>query len=235
MLVPTLMLRAGRVMVPGDAGPVAVADADGRPVDLFDVVDRLTARFPRVCVVDLDGIERNRPQLDYLQEISRDLDVWLVAGVRTADQAIDALVTGASRVVLSSSSLASARELKRAWKLSQDLAIELEVRHGAVVAREPGWEGAPAPVVAQAVRETGLAEIVLSPRADPVDWSAVRVLAQNGPTWVDGTFDPADRSRLIEAGAAGGFFHLDAELQILSDAPVEGATGRSRIPRDDDT
>ena len=129
--------RAGRN--PRRGGSRCGKDPRGRGVQIFDVVDSLAARFQRIYLVDLDGVEENEPQLDYLQEISRDVDIWLDAGARTADEAIDALVTGASRIVLTSATLIGPLELERAWSLSQELAFEIELRGGRVNARSSDW------------------------------------------------------------------------------------------------
>ncbi|HWX24389.1 MAG TPA: hypothetical protein VN083_05075, partial [Vicinamibacteria bacterium] len=62
------------MMVPGEGGPVIARNPSGEPLDIFDVTDRLAAEFTRIYVVDLDGIERDQAQLDFLQELARDSD-----------------------------------------------------------------------------------------------------------------------------------------------------------------
>lgn len=234
--MPTLMVAKGRVMLPGEDGPEIARGPDEAPLDLFDVADHLASRYPRTYVVDLDGIESNRPQLDYLQELARETDVWVDAGVRTGDQAIDVLVTGARRAVLSTARLRSPKELRRAWNLSQDLVFEVEVRGPSPLPGAGEWAGPPASIAA-AVREVGVTDLVLSYREGSIDWSAVRGLAAGGPVWVDGVFERADAPQLVAAGAAGGIFHIHDEIRAfveahyaLRDGPAGDATG----PRPDD-
>ena len=88
-LIPCLLLRGGQVYLPGPSGPVPARSAAPATFDPFDVVDRLTPEYSLLYVVDLDGIDRSDPQLDYLQELSRDIALWVDAGVRSSDQAID--------------------------------------------------------------------------------------------------------------------------------------------------
>lgn len=209
-LVPCLMLRKGKVCVPGEEGPIAAVTADGTPPDPFDVIDRLGPAYPAVYVVDLDGIERGEPQLDYLQELSRDATVWVDAGVRSADQAIDIIVAGAAKVTLSSGAIAGLREVRRAWKLSSSLAFEVEL--GSSGARWRGeWPTSDPVAAVAAVREIGLTEVVVSPRGTEVPWPLVRSLSEHGPVWVDGSFELSDAPRLAENHATGGIFH-PAEL-----------------------
>jgi hypothetical protein len=218
-LVPCLMLRAGLVCLPGEEGPVVARDKDDTPLDPFDVLDGLASDYPLIYLVDLTGIERGEPQLDYLQELSRDVSLWIDAGVRNADQAIDVLVTGAQRAVLSSSRLEGPDELRQAWQLSTELVFEVEVEGGAACAA-PGWGTSDPAAVARAGRGSGLDHLVISPRDATPDWALVRALASEGPTWVDGTFARQDLPRLTEAGAAGGIFHLD-ELPEFSQKLLE--------------
>ncbi len=186
---------------------------------MFDITDRLSPTFPLLYFGDLDGLEENDPQLEYIQELSRDMPLWVDSGVRKADQAIDVLVAGAQKAVLSSAYLRGPKELRRAWKLSTELLFEVEVVEGRLGRVDPGWDTTDPLDIVRVAREVGVESIVVSPRETDPDWSMVRTLAAGGPTWVDGTFTPNDVSRLAAAGAAGGIFHLDAVLASM-DASV---------------
>lgn len=195
----------------GEEGPVPARAADGSIPDVLEVTERLGREFGRLYVVDLDGIDRNRPQLDYLQEIARDGEMWVDGGARSAEEVIDLLVTGAYRAVLSTARLTDARELKRAWKMSSDLAFEVEVRPRGVDG-SAAWRGRSPGEVASEVRAVGVTDLVASFREQVVDWTVVRELAEGGAVWVDGSFERAEEGRLEGAHAAGGIFHLDAWL-----------------------
>lgn len=213
-----MMLRDGRVCRPGPDGPVAARTADGGYLDPFDVVDRLTADYSLLYLVDLDGIERQDPQLDYIQELSRDLPLWVDAGTRVADQAIDIIVAGARRAVLSTAYLRGRRELTRAWKLTTELAFEAEFRNGRLAPTDPSWNTNDVYELLGAVRAVGIDHFVVSPRESDPDWELVRRVAAIGPTWVDGTFQASDAARLAEVGASGGIFHPEALYDSLSTA-----------------
>ena len=218
MLLPCLLISHGRIMVPGEGGPVVARDAGRSPYDLFDVSDRLMAEYRRLYLVDLDGVDQDRPQLDYLQEIARAGEVWVDAGVRSADQAIDVLVGGAQRAVLSTAFLRSEKELKRAWRLSSDVLFEIEIRDGKVPSPAEEWTGRTPSEVAAAVRALGPTDLVLSFREAAVDWATVRPIAQGGPVWVNGTFERDQAADLAEAGCHGGIFHIDRFLSEFSGA-----------------
>jgi Histidine biosynthesis protein len=230
-----MMLRSGLVCLPGEDGPVPARTEAGAPLDPFDVLDRLTSEYPLIYLVDLTGIEQGEPQLDYLQELARDATIWVDAGVRNVDQTIDVLVTGAQRAVLSSSRLKGPAELRKAWKLSSELAFEIEVE-GAVARAAPSWGTTDPASIARQAREAGPDHLILSPREGDPDWNLVSALAKEGPTWVDGTFARRDAGRLLTAGAAGGIFHLDEIPGLSGQAPPLPSRSDSDAPlRDDET
>lgn len=215
VLMPCLMLRRGRVYRPGPDGPVLATRSSGGPFDVFDVLDVLTPQYSQLYLVDLDGLERNDPQLEYIQEISRETTLWVDAGPRAADGAIDILVAGAERAVLSSSYLDGPRELRRAWRLSTEVVFEIEISDRGLSPVDSAW-GAPDVVgLAAAARAAGPDTVILSPRGEDPDWNLVRSVAAHGPTWVDGSFAPNDARRLTETRAAGGIFHIDGILDAM--------------------
>jgi imidazole glycerol phosphate synthase subunit HisF len=211
-LVPCLLLRKGAICLPGPEGPVQVRRKSGSEFDIFDVIDRLSPTYPLLYLADLDGLEDNNPQLDYVQELSRDMPLWVDSGVRKADQAIDVLVAGAQKAVLSSAYLRGPKELRRAWKLSTELVFEVETVEGRLGTVDPGWGTSDPLEIVRTAREVGVDSVVVSPRETEPDWSLVRALAAGGPTWVDGSFAPTDAPQLVAVGAAGGIFHIDAVL-----------------------
>jgi len=212
-LLPCLLLRQGQVMVPGEQGPTVARTTDGKPIDPFDVVDRLPPRS-QLYVVDLDGVERGDPQVEYLQELARDLELWVDGGVRTADQAIDIFVAGATRVVLSSVQLHGPEELERAWKLSPSILFEVEWSDEGLSPIHPGWESRGVRDLVTKVRETAPIDLILSPRNTTIDWSLVREVSSGGTTYLDGSFDRADEARLRAAGGRAGIYHwTEGELR----------------------
>ncbi len=206
VLVPYLYLDSGRVVAPVDDRYALVRDGTGHPVDPFEVADGLVDRYQHLCIVDLNGVRHNRPQLDFLQELCRDGDVWVDAGVRTGDQVIDVLVTGARRAVLSTAYLRSPKELRRAWRLSPEILFAVVVEGSVVSAPESEWDHAAATSVAESARKLGIVDLVVVPRTAPIDWTLFPGLAAQGPVWVGGQYRADDAAQLARSGAAGALF-----------------------------
>jgi hypothetical protein len=229
--MPVLLVRHSRVLLPTAEGPQLVLDANEKPLEVFEAFDRLTPVYRRIYIVDLDGVEGGEPQLDLWPELAREADLWIDGGVETADQAIDILVAGARRAVLSSSRLRSSEELAKSWALSQELAFEIELRAGSVVAREPLWAGGRADQVASKIRTLGPQIIVVSPRGDEVDWDQVALISEGGSTYVDGSYPKGSLNLLADAGARGGIFHPKvAELLPVDQGEQESVTGELPLP-----
>ena len=185
---------------------------------MFDIIDRLSPQYPLLYFVDLDGLEENDPQVEYIQELSRDMPLWVDSGVRKADQAIDVLVAGAQKAVLSSAYLRGPKELRKAWRFSTELVFELETGPGVTDAVDPSWGTRDPLEIVRLVREVGIGALIVSPREIDPDWAMVAALAAAGPTWLDGTFTPRDATRLASVGAAGGIFHIDGVLAEMDAA-----------------
>lgn len=231
--MPALMIRAGRVMLPSPRGPVAARDPEGKLYDVLEVSDQLAEKYGRLYVMDLDGFERDQPQLDYLQEIARSAEVWIDAGVRGGEPAIDIVVAGAHRTVLSSDFLAGERELRRAWTLSTELAFEVVDAPRDGSAPDRSWQGLSRDQLVGIARDVGFQDLIYAPAGPRVDWTVVRGLARSGPLWVGGAFTYDDVGELQASGAIGGIFPISDELETL-DSGVSPDGLPLRVRDDDD-
>lgn len=200
------------MVVEGPGGYSLARDREGKPFDILDVSDQLAEKYGRLYLVDLDGRERDQPQLDYLQEISRNAEVWVDSGVRTSDQAIDVVVAGAFRTVLSTAQLRAEGELDQAWKLSPEIAFEVAMGPAGVVAASPEYAGRSPASLVQTARAVGVRDVIYSPRGTRVDWSLAHLLAEGGPLWIDGSFGYDELEQLRNSGAIGGIFSIEEEL-----------------------
>jgi hypothetical protein len=225
--MPCLLLDRGKVYRAGPRGPVPIFDRRERPIDLFDVIDGLSAQHRMLYLVDLGALEGHDPQLDYIQEVSRDIGLWVDAGVRTAEQAIDVIVAGAQKATLSSARIRGPAELKRAWELSTNLVFEVEIWDGAMTPVDPRWETRDPPTLAAAARSLGPPEVILSFRGADPDWNLASTVSRGGPTWLAGSIAPADASKIAACGAAGAIYPLGDDLVRWADEadqpPKEGS------------
>ncbi len=97
--------------------------------ETLEGLDRALQDFGRVLVWDLDGIERNRPNLALVRHFEGE-PVWVDAGVRHAEGAVDVLVAGAERAVVGTKTLRSLSELDEARELSENVVPLLDFVDG---------------------------------------------------------------------------------------------------------
>jgi phosphoribosylformimino-5-aminoimidazole carboxamide ribonucleotide (ProFAR) isomerase len=115
-LVPAVNVYRGKIIVEPDGTIIS-----RKPVEY---IQKVLEKFEKAFVFDLDGIQRNKPQWSILKKFETK-DLWVDAGVRTADSIIELFIAGANKVVLSTSSLWHHREIEDAYKLSENLMIRI--------------------------------------------------------------------------------------------------------------
>lgn len=124
-VLPRLVVRKDSVLSAG--GPV--------PKELtVELVADALERFGKVLVWDLDGIERNRPNLRFIRRFEGE-GLWVDAGIRRAESVIDVLVAGADRVAIGTKTLRDLEELSAARELTENLALLVDFAHGKL----SGW------------------------------------------------------------------------------------------------
>ena len=205
-LIPAFGLRRGRAVILHEGKIHPLEDASGGPADVFDVADELFAQYRRAYLVDFDGIQRGRPQLDFMGEIGRNQELWVEAGPRTAEEVMDILVAGASKAVLATPQLKGAVEISRTLKLTTDVALLVLWDGGAIASPDPQLRGATVDDLAREARQKGLRDLILASTAPRVDWELVERLAPGGPTYVGSPFRRAEEGELLRRGAHGGIF-----------------------------
>ena len=103
--------------------------------ETLEAVDRALQDFGRVLVWDLDGIERNRPNLGLLRHFEGE-SLWVDPGIRFGEGVIDVLIAGADRVVVGTKTLRDLAEIEAAWELTENLVPMLDFAQGKLWAPE---------------------------------------------------------------------------------------------------
>ena len=206
---PLVYLLNGQVVraAPGGYAPLR-SEGDEIP-DVFDITDRLFSAYRHIYLVDVNGKEGGDPQLDYLQEISRGQDIWVEAAPTNADQVIDIVVAGASRVVVATKDLADLRtEIRRALALTEEIALEVALNGDRVESRDPRYDRVTAQDFIGEVASWGLDTFILTSAA--TGWETVASLAQSVQVYVN-NLRPEEMESLRASGAAGAIMEVSLE------------------------
>jgi len=127
---------------------------------LADFASKLSDNFEKLYLADLDGINRNKPQLDLAQEVCEEISTFYEGGVRFSNNVIDMLITGADKAVVGTATLASLEDLRGAFKLSENITLKVDYRDG-IVSFDPAIAGRALLDLSRDVREVGITDLIV--------------------------------------------------------------------------
>lgn len=107
---------------------------------LRGIVADLSEKFESTYVVDVDGVAKNKPQLDVAQRICDEMPTLYEGGVRYSHNVIDMLITGAEKAVIGTGTLSDLSELRGAFKLSENITFKVDFRDG-ILSSDPDISG----------------------------------------------------------------------------------------------
>jgi uncharacterized protein related to proFAR isomerase len=148
-LLPLLLVSRGRfhsadgALLEGEASDVVKKAADGKAL----------------YIIDADGISSNKPNIGLLKAASRKAELWVDAGPRYADDAMDLFIGGADRVTARWSKLRSEDELAELAELSED--VYLGVEYDAGFRQNPGMNASSERAVREIATKFGVGVVVV--------------------------------------------------------------------------
>jgi len=156
---------------------------------------RLSDKFESVYVADIDGLEKNRPQLDIVQELCDEIPTLYEGGMRFGSNVIDLLITGAEKAVIGTATLVSLEELRGAFKLSDNIILKVDFRDG-IVSFDPNIAGRDLLALAREARAIGVDNMIV-----PSDLASKAIAVKKDLRFTLGVFAPAsERSRYESLG-----------------------------------
>jgi phosphoribosylformimino-5-aminoimidazole carboxamide ribonucleotide (ProFAR) isomerase len=135
IVIPAVSLKKGRVVVVNQGVYEPITDIDDRDLTLYDFSEMFLEDFSTLLVLDIDGIERRRPQLPLVQTIAPLKNVWWDPGVRNLEDMMDAFTAGANRVVVGTKTIWNKEELLECQSFSRDYVLSLDWNDG-IIARD---------------------------------------------------------------------------------------------------
>jgi phosphoribosylformimino-5-aminoimidazole carboxamide ribonucleotide (ProFAR) isomerase len=130
LVIPAVSLKRGRVVVVNQGKYEPLTDVDDRELTLYDFTEMFLEDYSTLLVLDIDGIERRRPQLPLMQTIAPLKNVWWDPGVRSLEDMMDAFTAGANRVVVGTKTIWNLRELMECQDFSADFVLSLDWSDG---------------------------------------------------------------------------------------------------------
>jgi uncharacterized protein related to proFAR isomerase len=159
--IPAINLFKSVPVIKGTEGYEPLEDKDGNKMDIHELIEELKERFDRVLITDINGINRDKPQLELCRDLSTKMKLWIDAGSRSRDGAIDVLVAGAERVVLGTKTLIDLGELEKALELSENVVLGIDYDDGIISPKKTIREMSPLSLVEE-VKNLGIEEIIFT-------------------------------------------------------------------------
>jgi uncharacterized protein related to proFAR isomerase len=210
-LIPAVSVRAGLAVLGTDGGEYRPVGSASR------VISKLSERFERVLIVDIDAIEGAGPQLDLVQELAEeDTELWVDMGARVANDLVHPFVAGASVIIVGTKCIRDVGAYASMYRVSGEVVPSLEVSGGSLV-----WRGDEPPSIAELLKSlrgmgyVRLAVADLGRRAAgaPLDESLVgKAVAIGFEVYAGGGVTEADVPRLEALGAKGALLELRSVL-----------------------
>lgn len=164
--------------------------------EMSKYASELSENFEKLYLVDLDGINRNKPQLDIAQKVCEEIPTFYEGGVRFANNVIDMLITGAERAVVGTATLSTFDELRGAFKLSENITFKVDYRDG-IVSFDPQIAGRAFLDLSRDVREVGITDLFV-----PMSLATKAAAAKRELGFSLGVFaGSSERSTLEQLGA----------------------------------
>lgn len=110
-----------------------VVDRDGMNLvsNSIDLINNLKERYDEIYIVDIDGILRNKPQLNLVQKLGDEVKIWLDGGVRYTENVVDYLIAGASKVVVDLQDF-YLDELRKTCDLTKNIVLSIDHKNSIV-------------------------------------------------------------------------------------------------------
>lgn len=160
-IIPAINLFKGLPVIRETDGYKPLLDSNEKKMDTHELIDELKARFNKVLITDINGISRDKPQLELFRNISTKIKLWIDAGSRTRDGAIDILVAGAEKVVLGTKTLSSLEELEKVVELSENVILGIDYDDGIVSPKKRIRDMSPLDLAGEA-KNLGIEDIIFT-------------------------------------------------------------------------
>jgi phosphoribosylformimino-5-aminoimidazole carboxamide ribonucleotide (ProFAR) isomerase len=159
--IPIVSIRDNQVVLAANGEYIPLSQFEGHSHIPTDVIGKLAEDNENVMIIDLNAIEGRPLQVDALQSLPSNIEVWMDAGVRVVDDLYDIFMNGAERAVASTKSLESMDDLGAMLDISDQLIFEIVFDGGIVSPDAPVRNSSPHSLVTQAL-DMGCTDILFT-------------------------------------------------------------------------
>lgn len=200
-IIPAICIYKGLPVIKEKESYEPMKNENGENLSINEILEELSNRFKKALIMDLNGINRDRPQLDIFKTISTKMELWVDAGTRIGPGVIDVFVAGADYVVLGTKTLLGLDELEKANELSENVILDINYDEGIVSPKKAVREMHPSDLIGEA-KKIGIKNVIFTDLKNTTsvsdfDLSAARqVLSSDLNIYFHGRFKEGERTFL---------------------------------------
>lgn len=215
-IIPAVNVFKDLSMIKGAEGYEPMLNKEGGELKVQELIDELTDRFDKAVIMDLNGINKDRPQLDMLKSISDKMKMWVDAGSKYSENVIDIIIAGADKVVFGSKTLRNLDEIEGALELSENVILGIDYDEGIVTPNKSIREMTPSGLVEMA-GNFGIKEVIFTDLKNLTSNSRFRtdigftLLDREIKIYFHGRFEN-DMKKLEEKGVSGVIIEVETLL-----------------------
>jgi len=114
-----------------EEGDYEYLKVDDDVLSLDEIMDELVD-YEKLYYLDIDGINKNKPQIDVIRELSLRKELWGDTGARDENGITDAYIAGLTRAVLSTKTAYKWEAFEKAAKMSDELIMGIDIDDGII-------------------------------------------------------------------------------------------------------
>jgi uncharacterized protein related to proFAR isomerase len=131
-IIPALCIYKGYPVIKKKENYEPMKNEEGENQELNQILKELSPDYKTILLTDINGVNRDKPQLDMVKSVSTKMELWVDAGTRIGPGVIDVFVAGADFVVLGTKTLLGLDELEKANELSENVILDINYDEGIV-------------------------------------------------------------------------------------------------------
>ncbi len=168
-----------------DGKAVVIENEDYLPVgDPVEIMRRLKKEgYENFYILDIEGIERNRMQINLIERLADEFHIWVDAGFRDVGGAEDALILGAEIAVIGTKSIRGMEEVRKAVELSENIAVCIDYFSGILK-----WGDLPENMdrIAEVLLDYGVKKLIFSNLGETAPWREIPDRFKGFELWLAG-------------------------------------------------
>jgi len=219
-LIPAVSIMSGRVVEAERGQYVFHKNENGKFRSATNLVQELKSE--EIFVLDIDGIEANRPDLSLITSMSKYKDLWVDAGAMTCGGLSDIIISGAARAVAGTKSIMGLDSLAESVELSENIIFSLDW-DGRTIAADKNIGSMSIDELLASVSKIGIKTIMLfdlgglRDKRQPSGGILAKLVGTFDECYVAGHIKPEIVPELESAGVKGAFI----DFRSLGDFDVQ--------------